>query len=336
MANLINYINNITSNNATIDPASSKPIPTGAEIYYYLITIPIFIVYIFIIIVLIIAREKLTIHSFFKIQTLPLGIIYTISNLNLYGPPENTSDLTPFCKFMTNIRSIVFIIILGIQTFQMVFTLSSLYWSSFLEKHNKSISIMLHVLCHIMWIIMLLLGIKGSKYERNMALGLCKFKNEAVTLYRTILYIVYAIIYAFSFFMMIYKVKKNLKESQDNTMFLKYKQSFKRYLIGLILYLFTYLSITIMMALEGFTQFKVSFNTRLGAFMWFIRVFSQCMVPVVASWINCVTQSKINKVKAKIYGGNHVKSDQSIFLNNNTNLDDIPITIRGSTQEILL
>jgi hypothetical protein len=60
---------------------------------------------------------------------------------------------------------------------------------------------------------MLLLGIKGSKYERNMALGLCKFKNEAVTLYRTILYIVYAIIYAFSFFMMIYKVKKNLKES---------------------------------------------------------------------------------------------------------------------------
>ena len=336
MSHFVSYINYLTSNNETSDPASSKPIPTEAEIFYYLITIPIFIIYIFIFIVIIIAREKVTIHSFFKIQTLPLGIIYTISNLNLYGSPKDTSDLTPFCKVMTNIRSIVFIIILGIQTFQMLFTLSSLYWSSFLEKNNKIISVILHILCHIMWIVMVLLGINGSKYERNMALGLCKFKNEAVTLYRTILYIVYAIIYAFSFFMMIYKVRKNLKETKDHTIFLKYEKSFKRYLIGLILYLFTYLSITVMMTLEGFTKFKVSFNTQLGAFMWYIRVFSQCMVPAVVSWINCVTQGKITRVKVKVFGAKHVKSDQSIFLTTNAYLEEMPFTLRGSTQEIIL
>lgn len=113
---------------------------------------------------------------------------------------------------------------------------------------------------------MILLGINGSKYERNMAISLCKFKNPIVTLSRTILNISNAIINVISITLIIVKVRNNLKEMKDNTIFLKYENSFNKYLVWIILYLFTFLSIIIMITLEGFISFNTSFNTSLSTF----------------------------------------------------------------------
>ena len=273
----------------------STPIEKFADIFNSTLIIISFVIYIFIIIVYVLSREKLTIYKYFKIQTLPFSIIYTIANLNFYS---SSKEPTFFCKFITNIRSITFIVIISIQTLILLFIFTSLKSLSYIEKYLNKIYIWLYLIPHLSWIIMVLLSFTGG-YTKNQTTGLCKYDNLLVTYYRTILYVLNAIVCVVLFIFTI----KVIKTSQVNTKVISiYVKSFILYFSVLFVYLLSYLTITVLMVLEMEIGLKAGFDNSKEICVWFFRVISQNLAPIIVSCLNCLSKAKVIYFLKKICG----------------------------------
>ena len=181
-----------------------------AFVFRYILMGISFVVYIFIIIVNVLSKEKLTIYKFFKLQTLIFSMLYTIGNFN-FGKIES------LCKFMGNLRNISFMTIISIQTLILVFIYASLQYPSYTENNINKIYMWLYLIPHVSWIIMILSSLKEG-YEPNFQVGLCKYKSRITTYYRTVLYILHAIVCVVLFILTI----KAIKSSQANSKLICY------------------------------------------------------------------------------------------------------------------
>lgn len=253
-----------------------------------------FVVYIFILIVLILTKEHLTLYKFFQIQTLPFSIIYSLSNINYFG---SSTEVSFFCKFLTNIRSISFILIISIQTLIILFIFLSLKYTSYIEQNISKIYTLLYLIPHLSWIIMVLLSLTNRSYSKSVDTGLCKYKNDFVTYYRMILYIINAIVCLVFFIWTIRVIKKTDMKANVISIYVK---SFLSYFICMFVYLLSYLCITVLMVLEMESGLEAGFDTPVEKGIWVLRVFSQNAAPVIASCLNCLTKVKINLFLKKI------------------------------------
>jgi hypothetical protein len=85
-------------------------------------------------------------------------------------------------------------------------------------------------------------------YEPNFQVGLCKYKSRITTYYRTVLYILHAIVCVVLFILTI----KAIKSSQANSKLISvYVKNFVVYFSVLFVYLLSYLIITVLMVLEN-------------------------------------------------------------------------------------
>ena len=289
----------------------STPTPKYAEIFNSILIIISFAIYIFIIIVNLLSKEKLSIYKFFKIQSLPFSIIYTIANLNL---GSSSAEPTFFCKFITNIRSITFIVIISVQTLILLFIFTSLRYLSYIEKYINKIYFWLYLIPHLSWIIMVLFSFTGD-YTKNTTTGLCKYNNALVTYYRTILYVFNAIVCVVLFIFTI----KVIKTSQVNTDVISiYVKSFILYFSVLFVYLLSYLTITVLMVLE-MNGLKAGFEDAKEECVWFFRVISQNLAPIIVSCLNCLSKAKVINFLKTICGD----KCESSLLTENTDVKEI-------------
>ena len=253
-----------------------------ANIFSTVLIVISFAIYIFIIIVNVISKEKLTIYKFFKLQTLIFSILYTIGNFN-YG--ENSF----WCHFMGNIRNISFMIIISIQTLILVFIYASLQYPSYTENNINKIYIWLYLIPHVSWIIMVASSFTDD-YKHNNTTGQCKYKSSFTLYYRTILYILHAVVCVVLFILTI----KAIKTSQVNSKLISvYVKSFVLYFGVLLVYLLSYLTITVLMVLEIKNNLQTGFDGEENIYAWFIRTITQTIAPIIVSCLNCLSKGKI-------------------------------------------
>ena len=269
----------------------SSSVEIFAYVFRYVLMGISFSIYIFIILANAVSKEKLTVYNFFKLQTLIFSIIYSIGNFNF--------GFNKFlCELMGNIRNISFMTIISIQTLILVFIYISLQYQSYTETNLKTIYKWLYVIPHLSWLIMIGLSFTGD-YTQNPQVGLCKYNSRITTYYRTILYVLHAIVCVVLFVLTI----RAIKTSQVNTNIISiYVKSFVLYFTVLFFYLLSYLTITVLMVLETEIELYAGFDSSESKYVWFIRVIAQTIAPIIVCCLNCLSKGKVVNLLKKTCG----------------------------------
>ena len=250
-----------------------------------------FAIYLFIIIVNVVSKEKLTIYKFFKLQTVIFSILYTIGNFNFAGSNKNIdpNNLPLQCIIMGNVRNISIMTIISIQTLILVFIYASLQYPSYTENNINKIYIWLYLIPHVSWIIMVLTSLHGG-YEPNVYVGQCKYDSPITMYYRTVLYVLHAIVCVVLFIRTI----KVIKTSQVNSKLISlYVKSFVLYFSVLFVYLLSYLTITVIMVLGVLEVVEPGVKNAGQRCVWVLRIITQTLTPIIVSCLNCLSKGKV-------------------------------------------
>ena len=259
-----------------------------------------FAIYLFIIIVNVVSKEKLTIYKFFKLQTVIFSILYTIGNFGFEIPEgsNESKDLPISCIIMGNVRNISIMTIISIQTLILVFIYASLQYPSYTENNINKIYTWLYLIPHLSWIIMVLTSIKEG-YEPNESVGQCKYKSSITMYYRTVLYVLHAVICVVLFIRTI----KVIKTSQVNSKLISiYVKSFVLYFSVLFVYLLSYLTITVIMVLEVLKVVQPGAQNTEQKCVWVLRIITQTLTPTIVSCLNCLSKGKVINLLKLICG----------------------------------